>query len=188
MAEDLIELLDDKVEETLSSGVTVSVLPFPARLFLRIQEEAEKRFPDLVPPQKTIEVLDGTEEVDDLNDPDYVVEQKTVEAARAAWMSEKVLDVLLKFCIEVDLSKHEGTIRALEETLWEFPTNGVERKLEFLSSYAARTKPDYDRLILASLGQTTVDDEEVAQRLASFQDHVERATTGDTETPGAAEG
>lgn len=168
-------------ELALSSGVTVEVLPFPARLFVRLQQEMERKFPDAVPPKKTIEVVDGTEEVDDLENEEYKAEQEAIEEQRKDWLTEKVLDVLLKFCVVLDLDEHEEIIKSLEETLWEFPKDLVSRRAEFVGQYAARTRKDFDDLIFMSLEQVTISDEEVADRIKSFQSNLAGTEDRNTE-------
>ncbi len=54
-------------KHTFSSGITGIILPFPALRFEKLQKAAIRKFPVPKPPKKTINVLGGTEEVD--NDP-----------------------------------------------------------------------------------------------------------------------
>ncbi|NIU78072.1 MAG: hypothetical protein GWN71_32320, partial [Gammaproteobacteria bacterium] len=66
------ELLEPGPEEiTLSGGAVVLVSPFPLDLWWDLQARAREDHPDPAPPKKQIKVVDGTEEVDDLENPEY---------------------------------------------------------------------------------------------------------------------
>src|SRR3990172_10045886 len=88
--------------KTLSSGVTVTVIPFPPGLLQRINSD----HPDPEPPKKTIEVLGGTEEVDNLKDEDYLTEKESVTTQRNSLLGEAVIEL----CVEVDLKPYTKEI------------------------------------------------------------------------------
>jgi len=168
-----------------SSGVTVKILPFPARLYEDIQAEALKEFPEVEVPLKTIKVLDGTEEVENPTDPGYVEQKRARDRERKTWTSEKLLTYLLDFCIQVDLKKWEKVMRRLEKALVPFSKDSDERRVEFLTRYAIVTKSEYEMLLIKSLAQTYIDNPEVAARLETFQREVERAADIDADASGA---
>jgi len=92
---------------TLTSGVTVQVAPFPAALYNKIQIKSLEDFPDPEPPKKTVEVVDGTEEVDDLENPEYLEAKRDAERSRLARFAEAVVEV----CVDVDLDTWKGEIK-----------------------------------------------------------------------------
>ena len=167
-------------EITLSSGVVVTVLPIPPGLIQQIQRD----YPDLVPPKKTITVLGGTEEVDNLSDPQYKQGQATIERERNSKLGEAVVE----FCLECDLSKYEPTIKRLEKIVSAYPTDPDERRVRFLLEYALKTVGDYSITQAIAIEQISFTDEEVRERIASFQTNLARAAANGTETPGADEG
>jgi len=161
---------------TLSSGVEIVVVPFPARLWENINNKALKDFPDPKASMKTIEVVDGTEEVEDLENPEYLKGMKDAESKRSDFLGTAILD----FCVQVDLSQYEDEIARIEKYVDDFPTEPNERRVEFLSRSALRTKGDYEFVMVSAITQTTVSDEEIAERLESFQgDLVQETTKGD---------
>lgn len=178
------ELLEHRpVEIELDSGVVVRIRPFPAGLYQALTVKASRLHPLPEPPKKKIEVVDGTEEVDDFDDPAYVAAKADAERERGTLLAEAVLD----FCVEVDLDKYAGELTRLEKYS-DIPTNPDERRVAFLTLYAMRTKRDYSRVMAEATMQVLVDDDEVARRLDSFRGQVERATGNGSSPSGADEG
>ena len=163
----------------LSSGVTVIVIPFPPGLLQRINSD----HPDPIPPKKTIKVLDGTEEVDNLKDESYVLEKEAVTTQRNSLLGEAVIEL----CVEVDLSKYAKQITKLEHFTSPYPDDADERRMRFLQEYALRTRGDYEVVITSAITQIAISDEEVQERIATFQADLSRGSTNGAKAPGADE-
>lgn len=147
--------------KALSSGVTVTVIPFS----LGLQQRINSDHPDPVPPKKVIQVLDGTEEVDNLTDPDYLAEKDRVTQERNSLLGEAVIEL----CVEVDLGKYAREITKLERFTSPYPDDLDERRMRFLQEYALRTRGDYEAIITSAITQIAISDEEVQERIATFQ-------------------
>jgi len=166
--------------KTLSSGVTVVVIPFPPGLLQRINSD----HPDPVPPKKTIKVLDGTEEVDNLKDKDYLAERESVTNQRNSLLGEAVIEL----CVEVDLAKYASQIKKLEKYTSPYPEDLDERRMRFLQEFALRTRGDYETVITSAITQIAISDEEVQERIATFQSDLSRNTPNGAKAPGFDEG
>ena len=164
--------------KTLSSGVTVTVIPFPMGLLQRINTDN----PDPVPPKKTIEVLGGTEEVDNLKDKDYLEGVQLATNKRNSLLGEAVIEL----CVEIDLSKYTKEIKTLEKFTSPYPVDLDERRMRFLMEYAFRTKGDYEWAMGSAIAQIAISDEEVQERIATFQSDLSRPATNGASTSGAA--
>lgn len=165
--------------KTLSSGVTVTVIPFPMGLLQRINSDN----PDPIPPKKTIKVLDGTEEVDNLKDEGYLAELDEVTKKRNSLLGEAVLEL----SVEVDLDKYAKEIKTLEKFTSPYPDDPDERRMRFLMEYAFRTKGDYEWAMGSAITQISISDEEVQERIATFQSELSRPATNGAKAPGAHE-
>jgi len=165
--------------KTLSSGVTVTVIPFPPGLLQRINSD----HPDPVPPKKIIEVLGGTEEVDNLKDEAYVLEREAVTTQRNSLLGEAVIEL----CVELDLAKYAKEITKLERFTSPYPDDTDERRMRFLQEYALRTRGDYEVVITSAITQIAISDEEVAERIATFQTDMARSSPNGHKAPGADE-
>jgi hypothetical protein len=176
------DLLQEGPEEiTLSSGVTVVVSPFPTGMHNNLQAKLLDEHPDPKPPKKTIEVVDGTEEVDDLNDPNYLQELAKARRKRNDIFAEAVIE----FSVRVkDMDEWADTVQRLESYLGKRPKNLSECQLWFLSNYGFRTKADYQRVVTSALSQALIEDKEVARRLETFQGDVARSTDNGAGPPG----
>lgn len=175
-----IELLGKSGEDlTLSSGVTVHVVPFPADLNKSISAYAFREFPDPIPPQKTIQVVDGTEEVDNPEDADYLAEKSRAEAGRNKIISEAFLDL----SVIVDLAKYEADIKKVERYTGPYPEDLSERKLKFLTEFAIRTVTDYQAISFSVMQQTGISEEDVAERLDLFRPEMARAEDKQAASP-----
>lgn len=169
---------------TFSSGITVEMLPFPAGLWEEINIRAFEDFPEPIPPKKTVEVLGGTEDIDNLDDPQYKADVKKVGEERTGLLLGAVLDI----CPQLNLDEWEPRIKRLEKYTRPFSDDPDERRIEFLTRYVLRTKADYENLMLAAVSQILVDDPEVSARIQYFQSQVEGAAASYADAPGATEG
>ena len=181
-----IGVMEPGEEVTFSSGVKAKVLPFPSGLFDKFNALAFEKFPDIDPPKKQIPVVDGTEEIDDYDDENYVKEQKNIEKQREKFIAEKVLDTTLNFCTDFNVDDYEDIIQTLEKlTEEEYPENRKERKIHFARSYVLRNQSDYAKLSFSTLSQSLIDDPEVSERMRSFQDKMERARNSKSDASGS---
>ncbi len=183
------ELKGEWEDFKMSSGVELRVRPFPIGIFEKINADMLGEFPDIEPPKKTIQVVDGTEEVDDVNNPEYIEKSKEIDSKRQHYNSERILSYMLDFCIDVlpDIDHWESTIKRLEKHQGEFPTDLYDRRQEFLTSFAIVSKSDYEKLTFSTMAQSLIDDPEVAERLRSFQSNLEGSTNSNSDTPSSIE-
>jgi len=165
--------------KTLSSGVTVTVIPFPPGLLQRINSD----HPDPDPPKKTIEVLGGTEEIDDLKDANYLAKKDEVTTQRNSLLGEAVIEL----CVELDLAKYAKEITKLERFTSPYPTDADERRMRFLQEYALRTRGDYEVVITSAITQIAISDEEVQERIATFQSDMALSSPNGHKASGANE-
>ena len=163
----------------LSSGVTVTVIPFPPGLLQRINSD----HPDPEPPKKVIEVLGGTEEVDDLKDEGYLAEKDTVTTQRNSLLGEAVIEL----CVELDLKLYAKEIKKLERFTSPYPDDTDEQRMRFLQEYALRTRGDYEVVITSAITQIAISDEEVQERIATFQTDMARSSPNGHKASGTNE-
>jgi hypothetical protein len=183
-----INVVDASQTEVLSSGVQVTVLPFPARLYDSIQTKGNEKYPEPVPPKKIIKVVDGTEEVDDLKNPQYLEEKEQSKALRETWIAQRIGETVLDFCLLVDVSAYGHIIKKLEKTYEEpAPVDSDERRLYFLTNYALRGRADYERVSSLSITLMAVGDKEIVARMDSFRSEMARTTDNSSETPSPVE-
>ena len=164
---------------TLSGGVVVNVTALAPGLIQQIQKDN----PDIVPPKKTITVLGGTEEVDNLEDPEYKEAQKAIETIRNGKLGEAVIE----FCLTLDMSKYSGLIKRLEKVVSPYPVDPDERRTRFLYEYALKKADDYTLVITSALEQISISDKEVQERIATFQSNVQGSQANGTAPPGTDE-
>lgn len=168
-------------EILLDSGVTIYVRPFPPGLYEKIQARALIDHPDPVPPKKEIEVVDGTEIIDNPDDETYQAEVTAIERKRNEILGEAVYDL----CVDIqDAEKWEPMVKRLEKYQGPFPEDPDERKLEFLTSFALATAGDYERVMASAIGQTLIRDPEVSNRLQSFRGEMEGTADSDPNASG----
>lgn len=185
--EEKFETVDASQEERLSSGVMVTILPFPARLHDSIQAKALEKFPEPKSPKKIVKVLNGTEEVDDKN-PQYLEEKEQSRIARENWAASKIGEKVIDFCLQVDISAYEHIIKKLELTYEEpAPLDLDDRRVYFLTNYALRGRADYERIISVSLTLMAVGDKEITQRMESFRSEMARSADNNPQTPSPTE-
>lgn len=183
-----IEIVDASRTERLSSGVEVMVLPFSARLHDSIQSKAQEKFPDPKPPKKIIKVVDGSEEVDDVNNPAYLEEKQEAKTLRDNWVGQRIGENVIDTCLVVDLEPYKSVIERLAKSLEEpVPTDSEELKEFFLTNYALRGRADYERITSVSLALMAVGDKEIAARMDSFRREMARPTDNNPQTPGPNE-
>jgi len=176
------ELLEETLERdvTLSSGVQIKILPFPSQLYPKLNARALSEHPDPDPPTKTVEVVDGTEEVPDTENEDYQQALREAQSARQAILLEAILD----FCVEVDMDKWEDEVARLERYIGQLPEDPVERKIEFLNQFALRTKGDYELVATTATAAMMTGNPEVAERLKSFRGQMAQPAGDDADAPG----
>jgi hypothetical protein len=178
------ELIKNYEDKELSSGVMVRIRPFPPGLFESINTQAFRLYPNPVPPKKIIKVVDGEEEIDDVNNPEYLKTMQEIERKRSNLLGEAVLDL----CIEVlDFDQYENVIKRLQRYSGDFPEDKDERRLKFLTDFALRTKGDYEIVMVSATTQTMVDDPEVRERIEFFRGQVARATDNGADASGSDE-
>jgi len=182
------ELNEGYVEEVLSSGVKVKILPFPARLWEKIHERVLREFPEVKPPKKTISVVGGTEEMDDFKNPEYLVTKSETDKKRQGLQAKLVGDATLDLCVEVDIRPYEAELERISNYSGEpVPDNPTERKIYFLTDFAIRNRSDYEKIGSISVTLMAVGDAEVAERINSFRDNLAQPTPNGTYAPGADE-
>jgi hypothetical protein len=176
------ELLEETLESelTLSSGVTVTILPFPSQLYPKLNARALREHPDPEPPMKIIEVVDGTEEVPDEEDEGY---QEALREARNA-RQNLLLEAILDFCVEVDMDEWGDELARLERYIGTLPEDPVDRKIEFLNQFAMRTRGDYELVATTATAAMMAGSPEVAERLKSFRGEMAQPAGDDADAPG----
>lgn len=176
-------------EHTFSSGITCTILPFPALRFEKLQKAAIKKFPIPKPPKKKIKVVDGEETIDDVNNPNYITKKNAAEKARDRWLSERILNIAMRDCIELDIDEYEHVITQLEKDLDEkYPTDPLERKVEFIKDYVFRSGPDFISIVKLTQELMTISPEEVSTQVDDiFQGEVAQSGSNGIETPGVDE-
>jgi len=172
-----------------SSGVRVRYGPFPGSLYWDIMGKALDEHPDPEMPQKTIEVLGGTEEVDNPDDPEY---KKALRVARNARF-DLVGKAALELCVDVEGWPGEWeavTDRLINEygakVNGKVPETDEDRRLAFLLKYALRTDEDW-KIVGRIQRFSQIDDEEVRRQAENFPGDVAGAEGAGPDAPGAAE-
>lgn len=182
-ARELLQQKEQGERRVMTSGVEVLVRPFPSGLWEKINQRALKDFPEPTIPKKTIEVLGGTEEVDDLNNPEYLAQKQKVTNQRNNFLGEAILDL----CVEVDMEKWEKEIKKIERYSDPYPTDPDERRLRFLSDYAIRSAGDWQFVFASAIEQAQATEPEVAERIDSFQHKVAQSANNGATPPGTNE-
>ena len=172
-------------ELELSSGVTVLYGPFPQGLYWDIMSSALDTYPDPEMPKREIEVLGGTEEVDDDENPEYVEALSQARLARFGILTEAALDL----CVEIQGWPEQWEAALAKVAKYakdEPPADPDERRVWFLNKYALRTREDW-KLIGKIQRFSQIDDEEVRKRAEFFRGNVEGAEDPGGDAPGPAE-
>lgn len=174
---------DGAFEEIVpSSGIPVKVTAFPAALWTRINLRAHEEFPDPDPPQKTIKVLNGTEEVDDLTDPDYVAKKQEAENNRGRILGEAIIDL----CVHLEVDKYKDLIKRLEKHIGDkYPKDEDDRRVMFITEYVLKNGSDYDKVTWSAISQMMITDKEVADRVKFHGGEMARSTSSDPDAPGS---
>lgn len=168
--------------DDLPSGVELIVRPFPAGLWPHLQARSLEKYPDPPMPKKTIKVVDGTEEVDNPKDEDYIRACNIAGNRRYVMWADAALDI----CVEVDLERYAGEIKKLGKYA-DLPEDPDELRLAFLKLYALRSAVDRERVVMSAINQTVIGAPEVARRLGFFRREMEGPEVADDDAPGAAE-
>lgn len=149
-----------------TSGITVEVKPFPAGLWTKLIDRALREYPDATPPMKTVEVVDGTEETEDLQDAGYLAAQAAAQDARQTIVGNAVL----KYCVFFVDDSWEEWVPMLEEDRGEpYPENATERRIQFMEEFVFRSKEEFSLVGELAMAQMLIDDEEVMARVRSFR-------------------
>lgn len=154
---------------TTSAGIDLLYGPFPGALYWDIMARALELFPDPDPPMKTIEVVDGTEQVEDLDDQEYKTKLAQAQLERHGFMGEAMLEMCIKI-VTPDWEKIAERIadKWLKDPL---PDNTEDRKVWFLGKYALRTPKDWE--IYSKIRRfSQIEDDEVRQRTEFFRGDV----------------
>jgi len=161
------------------------VAPFPVGLYNRLQIKSLEDFPDPEPPKKIIEVVDGTEETDDLDDPAYLAAVQEATRNRLARFAEAIVQV----CVDIDLDEWKDDIKGIEKFAGEAPKNRGDLVAWFLENYGCRVSEDYAAITESAMRQTLISSKEVQQRVRFFRDDVEGNSPDELahDAPGAGE-
>lgn len=176
-------------QHTFSSGITCTILPFPALRFEKLQKAAIRQFPIPKPPKKKIKVADGEETIDDDQNPKYLKKKEAAENGRNRWLSERILTIAIRDCIELELDEYEDIITALEKDIGEkYPDNPAERKVEFIKDYVFRSGPDFVSIVKLTQELMNISQEEVATQVDDiFPGEVAQPASDAIKTPVADE-
>ena len=175
----------DWKELEFSSGVKVIYGPFPQGLYWDIMSNALDEYPDPEVPKREIEVLIGTEEVDDLENPEYVAALNHARLARFGVLTKAVLDM----CVEVEgwPEQWESAVEKAAQYSADPPPEDPDKfKVWFLEKWAIRTREDW-KIVGKVQRFSQIDDEEVRQRAEFFRGDVEGAESPGVDAPGPAE-
>jgi hypothetical protein len=181
---DALEKQTSGESRVCSSGVKIWVRPLPAILLRRLETKISRDNPDPTPPKKTIDVLGGTEEIDDVNNPDYLEQQRLVNLKKIELQGEAILD----FCVDVEggIEAYADVIARIEKRTDEkYPVDPDERRMQFLSEYVIRSGVDWQFVFASAVEQTQATDPEVSERMDSFRDKVARPETNGAAPSGA---
>jgi len=178
---------EEWLEFQTSSGMKVLYGPFPFGMYWDIMEKGLDQFPDPPVPQKEIKVLDGTEMVDDEDDPEYQVELKAAVFKRNNLLGQACLE----FCVEPvgGMEQYEPLIQrmASEYVKDPVPENPTERKVWFLKRYAFRTATDWNEIIRRVQNFSQIREKEVRDRVEFFRGKMEGPEGDGADAPGPAE-
>jgi len=178
-AREALEKVESGESHVCSSGVRIWVRPIPALLLRRLEAKIAIDYPEPIVPKKTVEVLGGTEEVEDLNNAEYQEAKSAINIKRIELQGEAILD----FCVDLDggIEAYASTIARIEKQLGEtYPTDLEERRILFLTEYAIRNGSDWGFVFASAIEQTQVTDPEVSKRMDSFRDKVAQPKTNGT--------
>lgn len=172
-------------EHTFTSGVTCKVLAFPALRFEKIQKKAMELFPLPKVPKKRIKAAGGDEVIEDVNSPDYVAKKKAVDKQREEWIGQRILNIAARDCLEIDVNDFEDEIKHLEADLdQEYPTNPLDRKVEFVKDYILRSPLDFINIVKITQKLMAISQEEISTQVDDiFRGEMARATGNGTQNP-----
>jgi len=173
----------------MSSGVTVRYGPFPGSLYWDVMAKALEEHPEPEVPQKEITVLNGTEMVDDTDDPEYKKQLREARNARLDLLGKAALE----FCVEVEGWPDEWeavTDRLVNEygakVDGKVPETDVERRLAFLMKYALRTKKDWGIIGLVQRF-SQIEEEDIRRQAETFPGDVAQHEGAGPDAPGVVE-
>ncbi len=176
-------VLDGSFEEIVpSSGIPVKVTAFPASLWTRINLRAHDEYPDPDPPKKTIKVLNGTEEIDDINDQEYLGKKDKAEHERGRILGEAIIDL----CVHLDVNEYKALIKRLEKHVGEkYPKDIDDLRVMFITEYVLKNSKDYEDVTWSAISQMMITDKEVADRLKFPEGDVARSTSANPDASGS---
>ena len=173
------EFIDRKFGE-----FTVRVTPFPTGLFEKLASQSEQKFPYPAVPEKEIETFGENEIIQDTEDEEWLKQKKLIDEQRKKYSGTIVFQYMLDSCLEVlGYDQMLKKIKRLEKIGIEFDPDNLQG--DFITSHLVRTQSEYTMLITDSLGLTIIGDQEVAERLNSFQDNMERQRTVNIDPSGS---
>ena len=175
----------DWKELEFSSGVKVLYGPFPHGLYWDIMSQALDEYPDPDVPKKEIAVLMGTEEVDDLENPEYQAALTQARLARFSILTKAALDM----CVEVEGWPEQWEPAAKKAAQYSAdppPEDPDEFKVWFLERWALRTREDW-KVVGKIQRFSQIEDDEVRQRAEFFRRNMEGAEDPGVDAPGPAE-
>lgn len=175
-------MADNWKEHTFDSGVRVRYGPFPHGAYWDIMARALEEYPDPEVPMKTVEVVDGTEEMEDWENEGYKAEKRIAELARA----EMMVDATLEWCIELVEDFEPAIERLKKKWVKDVPDDPIDRKVWFLRKFAIRTTDDWN-IIAKCRRYSQIEDEEVADRAEFFRGEVAGSEGAGADASGAAE-
>lgn len=169
---------DNNSEEIiLKSGVTIRVSAFPNKLWRIMKEKSLEKFPDPEIPKKTIKTLGEDEEVDDLNNEDYILAKQEAEDLQSNFLGTAILEL----CVHIDLVDYEFEIKKLEKYTEKLPDDPIDRKVQFLTDFAFVNAADYEKVTWSALTQMMITEEEVNTKVKSFRSKMAQSSVNGSE-------
>lgn len=167
---------------TFSSGYTVRYGPFPYSIYWDVMARALQEHPDPDPPMRVIDTVTGPEEIEDLENPEYLAAKQTAEIERGRVLSQAALEL----CVELEDDPEPIIARLSAKYLKTLPPDDpMERKVWFLTKFAIRTKKDWG-IVRQIQRYSQIEDEEVRDRVEFFRGDVEGAEDPGADAPGAS--
>jgi hypothetical protein len=175
---------------TMSSGVTVRYGQFPGSLYWDVMAKAFEDHPDPEVPQREIEVLGGTEMVDDEENPEYKVQLQVARNARFDLVGKMALELCVEPVGWPDewVEETDRLVNVYGAKLdGKVPETDTERRLAFLMKYAIRTADDWE--VIGKIRRfSQIEEEDVRRQAETFPGDVEEPESSGPDAPGAVEG
>lgn len=165
----------------LTSGVTALVTPLEFKLAQALDEAAEEKYPNPVPPTEVIDTADGgTETVTVTTGPEYDAYRKAI-AEVSGKRAEFLLEFFFENCLAIEGAEDEAGQAAiiekyaprlaLYEQLGKGPEDGEDAWDWTLRNLLFASADDYTNLTLACRANQMIyiEQEEIAARLKRFR-------------------